>query len=223
MIYALSDDAGKEILTLKGEQYKYLIKVRRHSVGDELFFRNKEQIKQLHRYIITDIESRSATLKLLETNTQEFKPKKFFHIGWCVIDSKSVEKVLASLNEMGVGKVSFVYCERSQKNFKPDIKRYQRILEASNQQCGRTDFIEFEIFKNLSSFIDAYPDTQVLDFTPEVLEKESDLLRVLIGCEGGFSPSEKELLQNQKRFRFDTPLVLRSESAALAISAKVLL
>ena len=223
MIYVLDDDAGKTVLILKGEKYKYLIKVRRHSMGDELFFRNKEHIEQLYRYKITDIEPRSVTLELLETKEYVVKPQKNFHIGWCVIDSKSIEKVLASLNEMGVSKISFIYCDRSQKNFKPDLKRYQRILEASNQQCGRTDFIEFETFKDLSSFIQTYPDTQVLDFAPEILEDEASILRVLIGCEGGFSPSEKELLASQKRFRFDTPLVLRSESAALAISAKVLL
>ncbi|MEO1938944.1 MAG: 16S rRNA (uracil(1498)-N(3))-methyltransferase, partial [Sulfurimonas sp.] len=42
-------------------------------------------------------------------------------------------------------------------------------------------------------------------------------------CEGGFAPSEKELLQKQEVFRLKTPMVLRSESAALAVASKILL
>ncbi len=223
MIYLFNENAGKERFSIKGEDFKYLIKVRRHGVGDELGFRNKEDIKTLHLYKLVDIEPRSATLELISSDVLEIKAKKELHIGWCVIDSKSVEKVLASLNEVGVSKITFIYCERSQKNFKADFKRYERIIEASNQQCGRTELMEFSTCKNIESFIEENPDTKVFDFTDKMLECESDFQTVLIGCEGGFSPKEKEFLKNQEVFRLDTPMVLRSESAALAVASKILL
>jgi len=223
MIYLFNENAGEERFSIKGEDFKYLIKVRRHSVGDELGFRKKEDIKTLHIYKLTNIEPRSATFELLSSKVLEIKAKKELHIGWCVIDNKSIEKVLASLNEVGVCKITFIYCERSQKNFKPDFKRFSRIIEASNQQCGRTELMEFEICKNIELFIQDNPDTKVFDFTDKTLECESDFQTVLIGCEGGFSPSEKEYLKNQEVFRLDTPMVLRSESAALAVASKILL
>ena len=223
MIYLFNENAGKERFSIKGEDFKYLIKVRRHGVGDELGFRNKEDIKTLHLYKLVDIEPRSATLELISSDVLEIKAKKELHIGWCVIDSKSVEKVLASLNEVGVSKITFIYCERSQKNFKADFKRYERIIEASNQQCGRTELMEFETCKNIELFIEENPNTKVFDFTDKTLECESDFKTVLIGCEGGFSPKEKEFLKNQEVFRLDTPMVLRSESAALAVASKILL
>ncbi|WP_434657462.1 16S rRNA (uracil(1498)-N(3))-methyltransferase [Sulfurimonas sp. NW9] len=52
---------------------------------------------------------------------------------------------------------------------------------------------------------------------------ESDFTTVLIGCEGGFSAKEKEFLKNQEVFRLDTPMILRSESAVLAVASKILL
>ncbi|WP_297440068.1 16S rRNA (uracil(1498)-N(3))-methyltransferase [Sulfurimonas sp.] len=223
MIYLLNEDAGKESFRIKGEDFKYLIKVRRHGVGDTLGFRNPHEIERLHIYRLQEIEARGAFFERVSSEILEIKAMKSLHIGWCVIDNKSVEKVLASLNEIGVEKISFVYCDRSQKNFKPDFKRYERILQASNQQCGRTQMMEFDTYKNIETFIENFPDTKVFDFTPKILACESDFTTVLIGCEGGFSPKEKEFLANQEVFRLNTPMVLRSESAALAVASKILL
>ena len=41
--------------------------------------------------------------------------KNKLHIGWCVIDPKTVEKYIASLNEIGVDKITFIYADYSQK------------------------------------------------------------------------------------------------------------
>ena len=223
LIYVFDEQAGQTQLTLKGELHKYLIKVRRHGVGDELAFRNKDDVKTLHTYKIVDVEPRSATLELIDSNVFEVNASKELHIAWCVIDAKSVEKVLPSLCEIGVSKISFIFCERSQKNFKPDFKRYERIVEASMQQSGRTSQMAFDAYKNIDTFVQEYPDTKVFDFTDNVLSGDSDFQRVLIGCEGGFSKAEKELLQTQEVFRLDSPMVLRSESAVMAVASKILL
>jgi 16S rRNA (uracil1498-N3)-methyltransferase len=149
-------------------------------------------------------------------------PKKL-HIGWCIVDSKSVEKVLPLLNELGVSKITFIYCDRSQKNFKPDFKRYERILESSMQQCGRSEMMLFDEMKNIAAFLQENPQTVVFDFCEEVLGDSSDINTVLIGSEGGLSEAERTLLKEQKVFRLDTPMILRSETAATAIASKILL
>ncbi|MBA1437719.1 MAG: 16S rRNA (uracil(1498)-N(3))-methyltransferase [Epsilonproteobacteria bacterium] len=223
MIYFLCNDAGRERIEIKGEDFKYLIKVRRHSVGDIVIFRSSEKMDVAHRYTLERIESRKAVFMLENSRLSVVQPKKKLHIGWCMIDNKSVEKVLPALNEMGVAKITFIYCQRSQKNFKPDFKRFGRILEASNQQCGRTDFMDIVTCNTLEAFITQNPDTKVFDFCEKTLKNYDEITTVLIGCEGGFSPKEKELLSSLDVFRLNTPMVLRSESAALAVAAKVLL
>ena len=98
----------------------------------------------LYRYKIVNIDGRSAALELVSAEAEQVAASKQLHIGWCVVDSKSVEKVLPLLNELGVAKITFIYCDRSQKNFKPDFKRYERILESSMQQCGRSEMMIFD-------------------------------------------------------------------------------
>ena len=222
MQFLFNDDAGKSTLKLKGEEYKYLFKVRRHDIGDTLSFRRRSKPEELHIYRVGSLDGRSASLEHLETQVKVIKSDKKLHIAWCMIDPKSVEKVLPSLNEMGVERISFIYCERSQKNFKIDLKRFDRILETSSQQCGRSQKMEFSLFKSLDMFFNEHPECVVLDFCDEVLSCEDKVETVLIGCEGGFSESERQSLEKHKRFRLDTPMILRSESAAIAIASKVL-
>ena len=223
VIYLLNEQAGKKEFTLKGETHKYLIKVLRHVVGDTLELRNKKEIQELCTYKIVNVDGRSLDLVLLSSTKMEVNPSKELHVAWCVIDLKSIEKVLPSLNEIGVSRISFIYCDRSQKNFKLDFKRFERILEASMQQSGRTHMMEFDIYKNITAFIEVFPDTKVFDFSENILQGDSNFKRVLIGCEGGFSQAEKELLQSQEVFRLDTPMILRSESAVMAVASKILL
>jgi len=219
----LHENAAKSKITLKGDLHKYLIKARRHVEGDKLSFRNKEDIKTLHHYRIINVDGRSLDVELISSKTQEVKATKELHIAWCVIDLKSIEKVLPSLCEIGVSKISFIYCDRSQKNFKLDFNRMNRIIEASMGQSGRTSVMEFDTYKNISAFISEFPDTKVFDFTDNILSGDSDFKRVLIGCEGGFSKDEKELFKSQEVFRLNTPMILRSESAVMAVASKILL
>ncbi len=223
MQFLFSDEAGEESLKLKGEEYKYLFKVRRHEVGDTLYFRARTKSEALHAYEVISMDGRSAVLELKDTEIKEVKADKELHIAWCVIDPKSVEKVLPSLNEIGVSKISFIYCARSQKNFKTDLQRYARILETSSQQCGRSKPIVFDVYKTLDAFLQLHPETVVLDFCDEVLGCKDEVKTVLIGCEGGFSEDERQKVEKLKRFRLDTPMILRSESAAMVIASKVLI
>jgi len=105
MLYLYHKEAGVASLTLEGDEHRYIFKVRRHKEGDTLYLRNLED-GLLHRYLITFMDKRASNLTLQESTTLEVKAKQSLHIGWCVIDPKSVEKVLPSLNEMGVEKIT---------------------------------------------------------------------------------------------------------------------
>jgi len=223
MIYLLLDEKKEQILTLKGENFKYLVKVRRHSVGDSIAIRYKDAIKNLCHYTIENIDGRSLTLRLESEEILEVQAKRELHLGWCRIDTKSIEKVLPSLCEIGVSHIAFIECDRTQRNNKLDFKRLQRIVESSMQQCGRTTYIEFSSYKSIETYLEAYPTTKIFDFTEKTIASQERTQSVLIGCEGGFSAYERELFKEYEVFRLDTPLVLRSESAAVAVASKLLL
>lgn len=223
LIYILLDEKPKSNLSIRGEIFKYLVKVRRHNVNDTIQFRYKNEMDILYQYRVANIENRSLELEFMSKKREIVKARKPLHIGWCIIDSKSIEKVLPSLCEIGVQRISFISCDRSQKSFKVDFKRLGRIVESSLQQSGRSDSIEFDTYKNIMTFIEAFPQTKVFDFSQRTISTYTDIDTVLIGCEGGFSLDERELLKSQDVFRLDTPMVLRSESAVVAVASKILL
>jgi 16S rRNA (uracil1498-N3)-methyltransferase len=224
MTFVFDEEAGSEELQLKGESYKYLIKVRRHAVGDRVAFRQPLTPELLHTYEIVEVDGRRARLRLVESREYELFHPRALHLGWCVIDPKSVEKVLPLLNELGVAKITFVYADRSQKNFTPDTARYERILQSSMQQCGRSRMMTFDTAPSVAAFLEKHPECIVFDFCERVFgEGASAAETVLIGPEGGFSEAERSQMDEARVFRLDTPMVLRSETAAVAISSVLLL
>jgi 16S rRNA (uracil1498-N3)-methyltransferase len=90
------------------------------------------------------------------------------------------------------------------------------------QQSGRNTFIEFDTCKNVKEFIEKFPHANVLDFCDESLKDSSNIETLLIGCEGGFSDKERDFLKAQDVFRLNTPMVLRSENAVVAVASKIL-
>ncbi len=222
MLYLFNVNAGTSQLTLEGDDHRYIFKVRRHKVDDTLYLRNLED-GLLHKYLITHLDKRSVMLDLQESTVHDVKAKRSLHLGWCVIDPKSVEKVLPSLNEMGVEKITFVYCKRSQKSFKLDFKRLEKILLNSSQQSGRSQLMKLEMAEGLEDFLAKYPEAKMLNFSENNFVSNSDFDTIVIGCEGGFHEEEVALFKSENIIGFDTPLVLKSESAACALASQVLL
>lgn len=223
MKFILSADAGKPQLRVSGDEYKYVIKVRRHVVGDSIAFRNRLNLKIEYRYTLETIDGRDATFVLESQSDLPCESAKNLHIGWCIIDPKTVEKVLPMLTEMGVTKITFIQCHRSQHNFRFDFERFDRIMESSIMQCGRTSFIEFGESASLSEFLSTHTDCVILDFGGEELNHNDIFETVIIGCEGGFHESERALFTSHRVRHFNSPMILRSESAAVAVASIALL
>ena len=222
MIFLFHELAGDTTLKLTGDTFKHMIKARRQNVGDQLILRKFED-EYNYIYTINESSKKEATLILSDTTLPPKQKRKNLHIGWCMIDPKSVEKVLPSLCEIGVDEISFIYANRSQKNFSIDLKRLDRILINSMQQCGRFDKMKLHADVSLQDFIADNPKTVVLDFCDTPLKSENTFSSVLLGPEGGFDAQEKDLLSQLEVRRLDTPMVLRSETAAIAIASKLLL
>ncbi len=223
MLYLYHREAGASTLTLTGDEHRYLFRVRRHKASDILYLRNLED-GLLYRYEVLSIDKRSVILSLLSSEELEVKAPRPLHIGWCIIDPKNIEKVLPSLNEMGVEKITFIYCKRSQKSFKPDFKRLEKILLNSSQQSGRSVMMQLGISESLEAFLEQYPESYLLNFSDNRLDDAADMVEtIVIGCEGGLHTEECALFKPEKIVGFATPLVLKSESAACAAAAKLLL
>ncbi len=221
MQFLYHEKASNHRITIINEDYKYLFRVKRKGLGDSLFLRNlKDDL--LYEYKVIEVTKREAILELVSHELSIKEGASNFHLLWCLIDPKIIEKSLPSLNQIGVNKISFIYCERSQKNFKVDIVRFQKIVINSSQQSGRTSLMEFEILNSVNEAIERYDNFSVLDFGGNSCSSSKEST-VLVGCEGGFSEGERKSLINRSKISFKTDLILKSETAAIVIASKYLI
>ena len=221
-------------------------------MGDTIVLSNLEDGK-LYTYEFVEISKKSIRLQkcLVETNynssllnlpDEEQNNTSFLHLLWGICDIKTIQKTLPFLNEIGVEKITFVECERTQGNFVSPLKKgiedggkLQKILEQSCQQSGRNSRMMLEI-KNFSEISDDMNATEniknknlyICDFPAHKLfpEKVENNSSVFIGPEGGFSEKEKKyFLENfsENIYQFSASNVLRSETAVIGICGKILL
>lgn len=222
MKYLLHQECGRDELAVRGDEYKYIVKARRHGIGDLIAFRSRERLDEECLYRLERLDGKQAFFRLENRKSSPARPIRFFHIGWCIVDPKSIEKVLPMLCELGVGKITFIHCRRSQKNFRLDYERLERIMESSLMQSGRSVAVTFEESPGLSAFLKSYPDSAVFDFNGEVLGKDEVFENVVIGCEGGFDEIERKMFDTHPCRKFSSPIVLRSETAVVAVAGIML-
>ena len=220
MQFSFCDEAGEQNLSLHVKDYAHIFKVRRVAVGQTLNWRNLRD-DVLFTYKIEEINKKEARLSLVSTCKDKNSSTCRLHIGWCVVDSKTIEKNIAMLNEIGVKKVTFVYAEFSQKNYKIDEKRLKRILINSCEQCGRTSLMEIEVLESVKEYLKAYPLSAIIDFSENFLSENSEIKSFLVGSEGGFSEKERKLFERRDVFGLKSSNILKSETAVVSICAKL--
>lgn len=223
MQFIYDKNAKNELLKIEDENYNYIVKARRHKLDDILDFRNLED-DFLYSYKISQIDKKSLFLNLLKKEEKIIENSKKIHLAWCVVDPKTIYENIASLNELGVDKITFVYSDFSQKNFKINFEKLEKILINSSSQCGRSSIIKFDIYKNIDTFIKDNPDTYFLDFSQTSIDsKVLDIKTLMIGTEGGFSKRERELFNKNFVVGFSSNLILKSQTAIISATSKIIL
>ena len=223
MQFIYDKNAKNNLLKIEDENYNYIVKARRHKLDDILDFRNLED-DFLYSYKISQIDKKSLFLNLLKKEEKIIENSKKIHLAWCIVDPKTIYENIASLNELGVDKITFVYSDFSQKNFKINFEKLEKILINSSSQCGRSSIIKLDIYKNIDTFITDNPDTYFLDFSQTSIDsKVLDIKTLMIGTEGRFSKRERELFNKDFIVGFSSDLILKSQTAIISAASKIIL
>lgn len=210
--------AGSENIDIDGDSFSHL-KALRLTQGKRVDIRN---LKDGYSYIyeIMSMDRRRASLELVFKSLIPFVEHKF-ELAWAVVDPSVIEKSLPSLNELGVGRLNLVYCEFSQRNIKLNLDRFERILIGSSQQCGRNSIMEIAVFNNIDELLTYKQNIALIDFGGVNLnEYEGDKI-LFVGPEGGFSQNERDKIEI--KFALNSPYILRSNSAIIGVSSKILI
>ena len=222
MQFLFNENAGANELCIRGEDFHHL-KVRRLRQNENINLRNLKD-DFVYVYKISSLNRNSCLLNLQEKllNSSILPQKITLALG--VIEPKILEKTLPILNELGLFKLILVFTHFSQRNFKLDFKRLERILIKSCEQCGRANLMQIECFDSTKDFANAYENIVMLDFSGEnsdfsEFKGESEIL--FIGAEGGFTDEERSLFE--KKIKLKSPYILRTQSAIISVAAKLLL
>lgn len=217
MVFLYSKEAGKEEICLSLEQFLHL-RARRVEVGDRIDVRN---LNDSYNYIyeIREVARKKISLELVLKHSIK-QLKKELIIAWSVVEAQVIEKTLPMLNEMGVLKLILVYSDFSQKNIKLDLQRFERILIQSSQQCGREDLLQIEVVDSSDEFFSRYKGIVRVDFDGKMERVFLKDFIYFIGAEGGFSQREREMFKDS--IALNSPYILRSNSAILAVTSKII-
>ena len=222
MQFLFDENAGANELCIRGEGF-YHLKVRRVRQNESLNVRNLKD-DFIYVYKISSLNKNSCLLNLQEKllNSSILSTKITLALG--VIEPKILEKTLPILNELGLYKLILVFTHFSQRNFRLDFRRLERILIKSCEQCGRANLMQIECFDSTKDFANTYENIVMLDFSGEVVDDfsnfkgESEIL--FIGAEGGFTDEERSLFK--KKIKLKSSYILKSQSAIISVAAKIL-
>ncbi|GHS89859.1 ribosomal RNA small subunit methyltransferase E [Campylobacterota bacterium] len=204
-------NAGEDIVLCEGETLAH-IKALRTKLGESISLRNLRD-DFLYIYVVERYEKRSIVLRLIESKEHIVLGGKI-SLAWCVVDPKTIEKTLPFLNELGVAKLTFILSARSQRNFRIDYDRADRILISSCEQCGRSKKMEL-CECSLGDFLAQNSNAALLDIGAETPAIEAKNAAFIVGPEGGFSAADYEILSAVPKFHIPTGTILRSETAAI--------
>lgn len=197
-------------------------RVLRFRPGQEVVLFDGQTQDRLYR--IVELKPTEAHLELI-TEYKRQLPKKTIYLFWALLKKDKNDWVLQKATELGVSHFVPLLADRSEKTGFNHDRAVKIIVEAA-EQCGRSDIPTLReplrIQTALTEFKDAMP-LYICEQDSVDTITSSEEAGVLIGPEGGWSDSEKQLFSTERIKHLNLhDFTLRAETACVVASAKLL-
>ena len=206
---------------LSKEHTHYVVNVMRLKRGSNLNFFNKDG-EWLSEIVFLDrdrVEVKFLNKIKKTTNISNIE------LAICLVKKSPIETILQKATELGVSKIIPIVSERTEVK-ELNLERANKIVVEATEQSNQLAPPKISEVKKLKDFLQGLNESSKLLFADvnskdnlkaEVL-KEAKSLSVLIGPEGDFSPSERELiLGNLNVVPFTISRnILRSDTAVIS-------
>lgn len=197
-------------------------KVLRFQAGHELILFDGVGEDRLYR--LAELTEREAHL-LLVTEMKRQTPAREIYLLWSLLKKDKNDWVLQKCTELGVSHFMPLLTERTEKTGF-DAERARKIVIEAAEQCGRSDIPAVREPMTLETAIEELKgrvDLYICEQGSEETSAFGDSLSVLVGPEGGWSDSEKQLFKDNNLKHLNLhDFTLRAETAALAAVTKLL-
>ncbi len=223
----------EDIAIVEGEEFVHLKTVLRGKIGENIVVYDKSEYE--HVCEIEKIGKNEAVCKVTQKTVCKGLPKKNIVLFQALIKRDKMEEVISKSVELGVSRI--VPFESEFCTVKPNEnkrERLEKLVLTACKQCERSvpmqvgDNLSFEkLVQSIREF--EKQQNSVVLFANERGGEEFDFsslkhkenIALVVGCEGGFSPKEKEILEKEATSITLGKRILRAETAALLMCGMV--
>ncbi len=191
-----------DLFILSNEDSYHIKTVMRYKVDTEI-----EIVYDKELFIAKIIEIsnnvRAKIVKKIDTLQEKFHVT----IAQSIVQEKKMDYILQKSTELGVKEIIPLNVSRSvvKLDHKKDsrIDRWKRVVKEASEQCKRTDIPQIMDIHTIADLIKEDYDIKILCSVNEISKsiktvlsniKQSDKILFVIGPEGGFTPSEEDIL-----------------------------
>ncbi len=206
------DSIIKNKISLKEQDFNYLINVRRYKIGDEI--KAIDEQGNTYKLRLTVISKNTCSLNVIETTeTKKIQGPKIVLIQ-CLPKGKKIDTIVRQATETGVNSIIPIISEYSiaipeEKAFSKKKERWNKICNQAIQQSGSSTITKVEDILNFEELMKYIKNNEtgnsIKIFCHHIesenstsfhsaLSKESDKIFLIIGAEGGISEKEVNLL-----------------------------
>jgi 16S rRNA (uracil1498-N3)-methyltransferase len=217
-------------IALAPEQTHYLVQVLRLKPGDKVLLFNGRDGEWLGAILSATRKSASITL---ESQTRPQPAGQDFWFVFAPLKSARLDYLVQKAVEMGASAVLPVFTERTQAQRFNSERARANMIEAA-EQCEILTLPSLAAEQKLQKLLGTWPKQRRMIFCDEEAPlsnpvdalnavPQDEPLAIIIGPEGGFSPTERQfLLALTKVTQLSLgPRILRADTAAVAAMAVV--
>ncbi|UPT14752.1 16S rRNA (uracil(1498)-N(3))-methyltransferase [Buchnera aphidicola] len=216
-----------EKIVLNSPNTHYIIKVLRMNIEEKLEIFNNTNYVFLSKII--EIKKKIATILVLEKEKKDIESSLLIHLGLAISKNEKMNFAIQKCIELGVHTITPIFSKhcnihRDKKNILKKNIYWKNIIISACQQCKRNIIPKINHVEdiNLWSKQSNKNETKIVlnptsSITINQLPKKISCIRLLVGCEGGFSSLEiQKVMQNEFIPVKLGPRILRTETAAIA-------
>jgi len=220
-----------ENIIIRGADAHHLMHVMRAKAGEQLTV--VDDHGQVALLEMTAFTAETVTLRMVERLEADTEPPVELTLAQCLLKADKMDWIVQKAVELGatcivpVASQNCVVRYDARKSVQRR-ERWQKIADEAAKQCGRTKLVEVkpilgwqELVKMIScgnsEWYFCYENEQQQKLKESLRQSKADSLSVLIGPEGGFTPTEAESVEQAGGKSVTLgPRILRAETAALA-------
>ena len=213
-----------------------ILNVLKLKINQEIYLFNNTNLEFFSKII--KVSNKTVYVEILNTIPHDLESPLKIHLAQAIAKHDNMDLIIQKSTELGVDEITPIISDRTivkPKNYATKIDHWRKIAIASCAQCGRNlipTINSILSFKDFIKIVNQQPTINEqylkLILSPSIVLNEPCLLDnqfnnykkiwIIIGPEGGFTPSELNLAeQNQFNLRSLGPRILRSETAPIAI------